>query len=627
MNAERPRVVCLSGSMRFEEQMRAAAVDLSLEGHIVTGPFVNMKRPDPRWATDELADPIKVALDQLHFRKIDLADEVVVVSDETGYIGDSTRNEIAYAEKHGKPVRHVRVGLPPGEPQVPMEELRERVASVVDDYTAGEDYGSGPARYYLTVDTPDELTAHLAAALFPGLDWLFRAVADWQALWDEKEEWTKAAKEAWQRENVLAWLHAEAVWHHGQTLEDYQRNDEAMLAENQRLADENELLREELDKVSGGWEARVSSRASLVAERAALRAQLAGSVALPEDWQDQIESAVLGMAGTWPTLAVAIQRSVTRLVESWAPVSESVPATPEPPLEVGDRVEFSSLQPEWRDGTVAGINPLRVRADDTDNLTTSPAAVRRLPSGVDRPEVEAALPTFGCLRIDLVPEWKKGDKALYRAHPDDEGEEVEVRDVVGSTALVEADPFPFGNPRRWSADVSELSPAPAVEPRCTEIIPDGYESAMECGADPVPGTERCADHTRIDPSRDSATSEASHSVVIEREWPGVWKAKCSCGEEGSGIEPFIRVWWERHLEATNPSSTPPAAGEADTEVAPSYVVDFEPGLFGPFGSRMAAHAWAENHVREAMHGTGSWIVSPVHPPFEVLPNTEQEAGQ
>jgi hypothetical protein len=70
-------------------------------------------------------------------------------------------------------------------------------------------------------------------------------------------------------------------------------------------------------------------------------------------------------------------------------VSESVPTTPEPPLEVGDRVEFSSLQPEWRDGTVAGISPLRVRADDTDNLTTNPAAVRRLPSGVDLPEVEA----------------------------------------------------------------------------------------------------------------------------------------------------------------------------------------------------------------------------------------------
>lgn len=103
--------------------------------------------------------------------------------------------------------------LKPEAPQVSMEELKERIGAVVDDYTAGEDYGSGPTRYYLTVSMPDELTEHLAAVLFPGLDFLFRAVADWQALWDEKEEWEKAAKEAWQRENVLSWLHAEAVWH------------------------------------------------------------------------------------------------------------------------------------------------------------------------------------------------------------------------------------------------------------------------------------------------------------------------------------------------------------------------------------------------------------------------------
>lgn len=208
-----PKVVCLSGSMRFEREMRAAAVDLSLEGHIVTGPFVNMKQPDLRWATDELADPIKVALDSLHFRKIDLADEVVVVSDETGYVGESTRNEIAYAEAHGKPVRHLRIALSPESPQVSVEELREKVASAVDDYTAGEDYGSGPTRYYLTVNTPDELTEHITAMLFPGLDWLFKAVADWQSLWDEKEEWEQAAKDAWKRETALAWLHAEAMWH------------------------------------------------------------------------------------------------------------------------------------------------------------------------------------------------------------------------------------------------------------------------------------------------------------------------------------------------------------------------------------------------------------------------------
>lgn len=46
----------------------------------------------------------KVALDELHKRKIDLADEVYVLN-VGGYIGDSTRSEVAYAEATGKPVR------------------------------------------------------------------------------------------------------------------------------------------------------------------------------------------------------------------------------------------------------------------------------------------------------------------------------------------------------------------------------------------------------------------------------------------------------------------------------------------------------------------------------------------
>lgn len=111
------------------------------------------------------------------------------------------------------PVGGEETNLKPDAPQASMEELREKVAQVVDDYTAGESYGSGPTRYYLTVNTPDELTEHLAAVLLPGLDWLFKAVADWQSLWNDKQEWEQAAKDAWRRETVLSWLHAEAVWH------------------------------------------------------------------------------------------------------------------------------------------------------------------------------------------------------------------------------------------------------------------------------------------------------------------------------------------------------------------------------------------------------------------------------
>jgi hypothetical protein len=48
----------------------------------------------------------KAARDELHKRKIDLADEVLVL-DVRGYIGASTRSEIEYALRRGKPVRYL----------------------------------------------------------------------------------------------------------------------------------------------------------------------------------------------------------------------------------------------------------------------------------------------------------------------------------------------------------------------------------------------------------------------------------------------------------------------------------------------------------------------------------------
>jgi hypothetical protein len=46
----------------------------------------------------------KEQLDELHMRKIDLADEVFVVN-QHGYIGNSTKREIDYAQSRGLPFR------------------------------------------------------------------------------------------------------------------------------------------------------------------------------------------------------------------------------------------------------------------------------------------------------------------------------------------------------------------------------------------------------------------------------------------------------------------------------------------------------------------------------------------
>ncbi|WP_449352113.1 hypothetical protein [Streptomyces shaanxiensis] len=57
------------------------------------------------WADPVQADRLKQMLDTLHRQKIDLADEVLIVN-PGGYIGDSTRREIAYARSLGKPLRY-----------------------------------------------------------------------------------------------------------------------------------------------------------------------------------------------------------------------------------------------------------------------------------------------------------------------------------------------------------------------------------------------------------------------------------------------------------------------------------------------------------------------------------------
>ena len=54
----------------------------------------------------------KEELDRLHKRKIDLADEVLVLN-VGGYVGSSTRSEVEYAALTGKPVRWLEPGMVP----------------------------------------------------------------------------------------------------------------------------------------------------------------------------------------------------------------------------------------------------------------------------------------------------------------------------------------------------------------------------------------------------------------------------------------------------------------------------------------------------------------------------------
>jgi hypothetical protein len=83
-------------------------LDLTLQGYIVLSIGCNMKSDTELFGylSDEKREEIKTKLDELHLRKIDLADEVFILNVD-GYIGDSTRSEIEYAKAHGKPVEYL----------------------------------------------------------------------------------------------------------------------------------------------------------------------------------------------------------------------------------------------------------------------------------------------------------------------------------------------------------------------------------------------------------------------------------------------------------------------------------------------------------------------------------------
>ncbi len=95
-----PLIVCLCGSTRYSQAFREANLRETLAGHIVLSIGCDTKSD----ADLALGGVDKTALDLLHLFKIDLADEVLVLNMD-GYIGESTRREIAYARMRGKHVR------------------------------------------------------------------------------------------------------------------------------------------------------------------------------------------------------------------------------------------------------------------------------------------------------------------------------------------------------------------------------------------------------------------------------------------------------------------------------------------------------------------------------------------
>ena len=96
------KVITLCGSTRFKEQYIETQKRLTLEGNIVisVGLFGH-SGDDEVWT-----EGTKAMLDDMHKRKIDMADEIFVIN-VGGYVGDSTKSEIEYATKTGKKVNYL----------------------------------------------------------------------------------------------------------------------------------------------------------------------------------------------------------------------------------------------------------------------------------------------------------------------------------------------------------------------------------------------------------------------------------------------------------------------------------------------------------------------------------------
>ena len=102
-------IITLCGSTRFKDEFMEVQKRLTLEGNIVISVGLFGHSGDEEvWENmnEGTLTKTKEMLDDMHKRKIDMADEIFVIN-KGGYIGDSTRSEIEYAEKHNKIIKYM----------------------------------------------------------------------------------------------------------------------------------------------------------------------------------------------------------------------------------------------------------------------------------------------------------------------------------------------------------------------------------------------------------------------------------------------------------------------------------------------------------------------------------------
>ena len=120
------KTVTLCGSSRFTDIMAVCAWMIEKQENAIAMGLHLLPIWYPNCPPDHLAEHEGIAeqMDALHLRKIDLSDEIFVVN-YSNYIGNSTSNEIAHAERIGKPVRYFT-----------GDKIGDQVSAMISDFLA-----------------------------------------------------------------------------------------------------------------------------------------------------------------------------------------------------------------------------------------------------------------------------------------------------------------------------------------------------------------------------------------------------------------------------------------------------------------------------------------------------------
>ena len=109
MKEKRAPIVTLCGSMQFLDDFLKAESTLTMEGYVVLGVSVNKQSDDNGISimSEELREKFRKAT----LRKIEMSDEVFVIN-RNGYIGESTKEQLLYAQELGKTISFMYINCP-----------------------------------------------------------------------------------------------------------------------------------------------------------------------------------------------------------------------------------------------------------------------------------------------------------------------------------------------------------------------------------------------------------------------------------------------------------------------------------------------------------------------------------